>query len=408
MNSFDTRSAGRYMFCSSRSAVVLVLGFFIFAAFPLDYAAAKPREQRAKVQSAAKAATCKSLLLMEPYSGQVLFEENGHEPLAPASMVKMMVGYITMKKIEEGSIKLSDVLTTSAFASKIGGSQVYLKQGEQFTLEQLLEAVMIHSANDAAVAIAEYIGGSSEGFVEMMNAEAKDLGMNESEFHSPHGLPPGRDQQPDMISAYDMALLARTIIAKYPQILEHTVKPNADFRDGKFQMRNTNRLIHTYPGADGLKTGFYHGAGFCVTATAKRNNVRMLAVVMGCDNGKKRFSEASRLLSMGFSQYKVQRVMAKGSPAKSAVQIIEGALSQIVPVVAEDFSLAVKTTGKTELEQKEELCASLQAPVAAGTQCGHIAVLSGGTEAGRVNLVIPQDVPLAGWRDKVKKLLRLK
>ena len=200
------------------------------------------------VPTDADSSECKSMLLMDAASGEILSEVNAHVPLPPASMVKIMLAYVTLKKLKEGVVKLDDPITVSGTASKVGGSQVFLKQGEQFRLDQLLEAVLVQSANDAATAIAEHIGGTRDGFVEMMNAEAKALGMNESTFYTPHGLPPAKDQKPDLVSAHDFALLSRTVIKNYPEILVYTSKVESPFREGAFNMTNHNHLLRHYQG----------------------------------------------------------------------------------------------------------------------------------------------------------------
>jgi len=344
---------------------------------------------------------CRAELLLEASSGDILYAYNEHEPLPPASMVKLMVAYVTFKKVQEGSFKLSDVITASAAASKIGGSQVYLKQGEQFTLQELLEAVLVQSANDAAVAIAEHIGGSVEGFVEMMRAEAEDVGLRESELHSPHGLPPGKGQRADRMSAYDLAQLSRALIKEFPHILELTRLSELGFRNGQFNMRNHNHLVRTYAGCDGLKTGYYSEAGFGVTATAQRKGVRMIAVLMGCKERKKREAEAARLLSLGFAKYKTVRLITKGAAADVQAAIQGGNPSQVMLVTAEDGYGTFKAGEEKNVARKSFPCQNLKAPLAQNTVCGYMAFMLGDKEIGRVDLVVPRDIPQAGFMRRV-------
>ncbi|HVA39703.1 MAG TPA: D-alanyl-D-alanine carboxypeptidase family protein, partial [Candidatus Binataceae bacterium] len=208
-------------------------------------------------------------LLMEPASGTVMFENNAHKPWPTASLAKMMIAMIVAEKLADGSLKPGDRIAASRNAAAMGGSQVYLKEGETFSLDDMMKAIMVHSANDASVAVAEYVGGSTEAFVGMMNREAVQLGMKDTHYYSVHGLPPAPGQQADISSAWDEALLARALIG-YPQVMRWASIDTAPFRGGAFTLRNTNHLVRTFPGCDGLKTGFYYAAGFNVVATAQR------------------------------------------------------------------------------------------------------------------------------------------
>src|SRR5579862_7146820 len=201
--------------------------------------------------------------VLEPVTGTVIFESNDHAPWPTASLAKMMLMLIVAEKIQDGSLKLTDQITTSRKAAEMGGSQVYLKEGETFSLDDMMKAVVVHSANDASVAVAEYIGGSTEAFVVMMNQQAAAIGMKDSHYYSVHGLPPAKGEQPDVASAYDQAILARELL-KYPDVIRWASIDTAPFRAGTFVLRNTNHMVRTYPGCDGLKTGFYDKAGFNV------------------------------------------------------------------------------------------------------------------------------------------------
>ncbi len=251
--------------------------------------------------------------VMEPTSGTVIFAKEMHKPWPTASLAKMMLMLIVAEKLHDGSLKLTDQITTSRKAAKMGGSQVYLKEGETFPLEEMMKAVVVHSANDSALAVAEYIAGSDEAFVEMANKRAKELGMADSHYYSVHGLPPGPGQQADVASAYDSAILARELI-KYPDILRWSAIDSCMFRNGTFELRNTNHLVRTFRGCDGLKTGFYYKAGFNVVATAKRNGLRLIAVVLGSPRKNQNFGEAAMLLSQGFLNYYMYPVAKKGTP----------------------------------------------------------------------------------------------
>jgi serine-type D-Ala-D-Ala carboxypeptidase (penicillin-binding protein 5/6) len=232
----------------------------------VSLATAGERARRRQTNSAAPP-PIESVLLMEAETGAILFEKDIHKQRAPASMVKMMLMLIVMQKLHAGELHVSDTITATAHASKMGGSQVYLREGETFTLLEMMKAISIASANDACVAVAEHISGTVEGFLELMNERAKALSMNDTHFATVHGLPPSNGDPGDLTSAHDMAILAREL-TKYPEILTWGAIKEDSLRDGKFILTNTNKLVYNFPGVDGLKTGFHAQAGFNVTATA--------------------------------------------------------------------------------------------------------------------------------------------
>jgi len=260
-------------------------------------------------------------ILVDARSGMPLAAKNPDQRRQPASMLKMMTELILLEHIDEDDIAMTDTVTVSARASRMGGSQVYLAHREQFTVEELMGALAIHSANDAAVALAEHTAGSVEAFVDLMNLRALELGMVNSEFHTVHGLPAGRGQQPDMTTARDMAILGRELL-KHPEALVWSSQATAPFRGGKFTLYNPNKLVGKYRGLDGLKTGYHGQAGFCVTATAIQKDVRLLSVVMGCPTNQGRATETTRLLSYGFNRYrKVTVVSEAGVPVEAPVAL---------------------------------------------------------------------------------------
>lgn len=246
----------------------------------------------------------KSAILVDYDSGRILFEENAHEQHIPASMVKMMVLFLVMEQLDAGVIHLSDDVTTSAWAAHMGGQQVHLFEGETFTLKELLDAMVIASANDAAVAVAEYIAGSVENCVALMNSRAKALGMQETTFTNVHGLPAGKGQVDDITTAYDMAILGQALLHIYPEVLEWTSIYTASFRDETMTLVNTNKdLLRRVDGVDGLKTGYHRRAGFNVCATAKRDERRLIAVVMGSPTKTDRLQATKVLLNSGFETF---------------------------------------------------------------------------------------------------------
>lgn len=368
----------------------------------------KPRAQKsAAAKAPAQPPSCKSTMLIEASSGEVLQESNSELPLPPASMVKMMTSYSTLKKVHEGSIKLTDTITASAWASKVGGSQVYLKQGEQFTLSELLEAVLVQSANDAATAIAEHIGGSVDGFVELMNRDAQALGMTQSEFHTPHGLPPATGQKPDLVSARDFGILARALLKEFPEITNFTSVQTKDFRAGTFQMSNHNHLLRHFPGADGMKTGFYNEAGFCITATAQRNGTRMIAVVMGCSDRKLRDKQASELLAKGFGQFTSVKLAEKGAKLQQVVAVENGVQKSVSLAFTQDVMATLKASDVKRVVQKPSLCQNLKAPLKQNTPCGSVSFVVDDREVARAELVTGVDVPEATTMGKVKQLFNM-
>jgi D-alanyl-D-alanine carboxypeptidase (penicillin-binding protein 5/6) len=233
-------------------------------------------------------------------TGEVVFEENADAKCYPASIVKLMDLLLIMEKIEQGSLKLDDKVSVTANASRMGGSQVYLKEGEVFTVEELLYALMVQSANDAAVALAIHVAGSTDAFVKMMQERANTLGMKETTFHTVHGLPPARDQEPDISSPRDLVLLAREVL-KYPNALRYTSTRVRGFRNDTYEMRNHNRLLGDVRGCDGLKTGYFRRGGYSVAATAERDGNRFIAVVTGSKEKKVRDAKARELLSSAFA-----------------------------------------------------------------------------------------------------------
>jgi serine-type D-Ala-D-Ala carboxypeptidase (penicillin-binding protein 5/6) len=266
---------------------------FLFLAFSSAWAARAPVNTLAQDPYA-------SALLIEADSGKVLFEANADAKVYPASVLKLMDLYVILDRIEQGALKLDEMVAVTPEASKTGGSQVYLDPKEQFLVEDLLYALMVQSANDAAVALATHIAGSKEGFVALMNQKAQELGMKNSTFHSVHGLPPSEGQQPDVTTARDLAILCRAL-AKRPEALKYTGTQSKGFRNDQFIMRNHNKLLGQVAGCDGFKTGYYQAAGFSIAATAKKGGVRMIALVMGSKDRKVRDAKAVELLNKGFT-----------------------------------------------------------------------------------------------------------
>jgi D-alanyl-D-alanine carboxypeptidase (penicillin-binding protein 5/6) len=308
--------------------IALILFVFMLLA-PNAWAA------RAKIESMAKDPYI-SALVIDADTGKVLFADHPETVVYPASVLKLMNLLVIIELVEQGKLKLDDMVSITKEASKTGGSQVYLDPKEQFPLEELVYALAVQSANDAAVALAIHVAGSKEGFVAMMNQRAMELGMKASHFHSVHGLPPSEGQKPDETTAADLAILCREL-AKRPEALKYTGTKERGFRDNKFIMRNHNHLLGAVDGCDGFKTGYYEAAGFSIATTAKRGGVRVIAIVMGSKDRKVRDAKASELLAKGFALLPPKPAMAAAavnSPAAAPKKVEAAATAPAAPPVA--------------------------------------------------------------------------
>jgi len=354
-------------------------------------ASASEEESAASASNTALGAYAEACVL-EPTTGTVIFEANDHTPWPTASLAKMMLMLIVAEKIHDGSLKLTDPITTSRKAAEMGGSQVYLKEGEVFSLDDMMKAVVVHSANDASVAVAEYVAGSTDSFVVMMNQQAAAIGMKDSHYYSVSGLPPAKGESADVASAYDQAILARELL-KYPDVIRWSSIDTAPFRAGTFVLRNTNHMVRTFPGCDGLKTGFYDKAGFNVVATAKRNDLRLIAVVLGSGHKLTNFKEASEMLSQGFLNYEMHQVAKKGAPIAQSVAVTGADTASIKPVWGGDAGVFIKHgDASSAIKVGYNLPASIAAPVKAGQQIGTANVTASGKPVATIALLAPSDV----------------
>ena len=328
-------------------------------------------------------------------SGTVLAEKDAHRRWPPASMTKMMTVLLAMERVRAGTAKLDEPIQASAWASRIGGSQVYLREGEVFSLGEMLESIMIASANDAAVAVAEHLAGSTAAFVDQMNARAKTLGLTDTVYQSVHGLPPARGQTADLSSAHDLAVLGRELM-RFPEVMRWAGSPSAGFRNDTLQMANTNHLVRTFPGATGLKTGYYREAGFCVTATASRNQLNLIAVVLGLPTKGESFSEAARLMNDAFASYRLVSPVKRGG-AVGEVPVAGTAGAAVKAVALQDIRLLVKGPDEQTLAVEPRLPRVVQPPVRRGQSLGDVVVRRGDQELGRVAVIADRDVAAAGW-----------
>ena len=337
----------------------------------------------------------KAALVIEPTTRQVLFAENPHQPLPVASMTKMMTLLIAMERIEEGSLKLDEQVTISANASKMGGSQVYLRHRATFPVQSLLAATMIHSANDAATALAEHIAGTESAFVTLMNQKAQTLGMKNSRFFSPHGLP-SPEGQDDVMSPMDAAILGMALM-KYPLMQQYAATPEMPFKSGTFEkMYNPNHLLRTYPGATGIKTGYHGKAGFCVTASAKKGDMSLIAVVMGSPRKQDNFGAAADLLSENFAKYKMVEVLKRGQTLQKQVPVQGGDAAAVAIVAGADARLML--TRQEEKGVTTEIAGTNPAaPIKKGQHVGWIFVKKDGKAVGRVPALAANEVPKEAW-----------
>ena len=307
-------------------------------------------------------------LLMEKETGQVLYAQNEHEALEPASVTKVMTLLLTMEAIEKGSLHYDDVVTVSAYAASMGGSHVYLSEGEQITVDDLLKAVCVASGNDAAVALAECVAGVTELFVEQMNTRAKELGMTDTHFVNCTGLPAAGHHS----SAYDIALMSRELILHHPDIRTYTTIWMDSIRDGAFGLTNTNRLVRFYPGATGLKTGSTDSALYCLSATAERDGMELIAVVMKAPSSAHRFDDAKALLDYGFSAWSLVSVYPDSPLAP--IPVLLGTVDQIQPQLARDCRLLVRKGQEGAVTTRLTLAQDLEAPVEPGQTVGELEV----------------------------------
>ncbi|MFQ5691781.1 MAG: D-alanyl-D-alanine carboxypeptidase family protein [Nitrospinota bacterium] len=340
-----------------------------------------------------------SAILMDAETGQVLYEYQPDEERIPASLVKMMLMLLVMESIQKGAFALDQKVTVSREASRIGGSQVYLREGEVFTLEELLKAVVIASANDAAYAVAEHIAGTPEAMVDLMNERARELGMTNTKYTNVHGLPPDPGEEQDHTSARDIATLARQII-QHPLLLKWGRTIRDTFRGGKFTLYNTNKLLSSFPGMDGIKTGYYAKAGFNLCATAKRGDVRLISVILGAPTEKDRFRETRRLLTQGFRVYKKVTFFADGGPVGKPIPVKRGKKKETTAVAAGPVSVLVKRIQapnvKTRIAWTET---PLKAPVRKGQEVGRAELVLGGKVIASVPLKATEDIPRKRWYD---------
>ena len=328
---------------------------------------------------------CKSAVLMEAETGRILYAKNPDEALPPASVTKVMTLLLVMEAVDSGKIKLDDMVTASEHAASMGGSQIYLKVGEQMSVEDMIKSVVISSANDAACALAEFVSGSEESFVKAMNARAKELGMENTNFENTNGL--DDTAQNHVISAKDIAIMSRELI-KHPKILEYSSIWMDTIRDGAFGLTNTNRLVRFYKGCTGLKTGSTSKAGFCISATAERDGMSLICVIMGAPTRDVRNAAATSLLDWGFANY---GKFSYDSGEFENIKVI-GGVSDSIKAKHDMFSCILEKDGLSKVQFNIELPENISAPVKTGDVIGKIVFTLDGKEIGKVDICAAEDV----------------
>lgn len=328
-----------------------------------------------------------SAVLIEQNSGQVLYNQNMHEKLRPASVTKVMTILLIMEAIDSGKLSYTDKIPCSEKAAGMGGSQIWLDVREELTVDEMLKAICVVSANDCTVAMAEYLAGTEEAFVEQMNTKAKELGMNDTTFKNCHGI----DEDGHVTSAYDIALMSRELLTKHPSITKYTTIYMDSLRDGKSSLVNTNKLVRNYKGATGLKTGSTSIALYNLSASATRNDLSLIAVIMKAPTSPIRFAEAQKLLDYGFSNFEYKKLANKNDLIKE-VAVDKGIENSVNAILENDSGVLIQKGQNKDIVQSMELPDSVSAPVSAGQVLGNVTYSLNGNEIGKVNIVAEKSV----------------
>ncbi|WP_274364447.1 D-alanyl-D-alanine carboxypeptidase family protein [Paenibacillus thermotolerans] len=368
---------------------------------PVSGAALAAKEEAKAKQQIDLAPNARSALLMDADSGTVIYEKNKAEKLPPASITKIMTMLLIMEAIDQGKVKLTDKIRTSEYAASMGGSQIFLEPGEEMTLEDMLKGIALASGNDASVAVAEHIAGSEQGFVQMMNERAKQLGMNNTNFVNVNGLP----AENHYTSAEDIAVMSRELlkhdeVTKYTSLYQDYLRKDTD---NPFWLVNTNKLVRFYTGADGLKTGYTSEAKFCLSATAKRGNFRVIAVVMGEPNTKTRNAEVSSLFDFAFGQYQSHTLIGDGEKI-GTVKVEKGQVPSVDIVAKQQYSILLKKGEKTDdIRHELKLNSEIKAPIALGQPIGKLVVFKGDAVLKEFEIESPAAIGEASWWTILKR-----
>ncbi len=352
-----------------------------------------PRAAADTADTASVNINAKSAVLMEYSSGEILYEQNPDEQLPIASVTKIMTMLLIMEAIDSGDLRMDDIVTASARAKSMGGSTMFLEEGEQLSVHDMLKGIAVASANDGCVAMAEHIAGSEEAFVALMNNRAAELGMMNTHFVNTNGL----DAEGHFSTAHDVALMSAELL-KHKKIFEFTTIWTGELRDGAFQLANTNKLIRFYKGANGLKTGSTSAAGCCISATAERDGMQLIAVILGAPSSNDRFNSAKSLLDYGFGAYAVKSVVSAGDGAGETT-VIGGYADTVRGVYEEDFSALIKKNSGDEYTVETEMYPDISTPVANGDVIGTARIMKNGELVDEINIAACESVEKRTFRD---------
>ena len=374
-----------------RTVVLLAVLALLLSMFPVA------------AQAAAPEAAGKSALLMDAATGTVLYEKNAHEPLAPASVTKVMTMLLIMEAIDGGRICWDDMVTASEAAAAKGGSQVYLKVGETMSVAEMVKSIAVSSANDCACAMAEHIAGSESAFVDLMNKRAEELGMQDTHFVNCTGLDDSEDAKDHKTSAYDIALMSRELLTNHPDIKKYTTIWMDTVRNGAFGLSNTNKLVRFYNGATGLKTGFTSAAGYCLSASAQREDLELIAVVMGCETSAERFTACKSLLDYGFANY---AVIVPQIPEAAAIPVKLGVRDTVSAVPSQQNAILIDKAQKSLVSYQTSLEESVTAPVSKGQRLGTLSIMAGEQILAQIPLVAEEAVEKLTWGQIFLRVLK--
>jgi len=341
-----------------------------------------------------------SAILMDAVSGQIFYEKEAHKELPPASVTKIMTLLVAADAVASGKVKLTDKVTASENASKLGGSQIYLEPGETFTLEQMLIAIAVGSANDGCVAVAEHICGTHEAFVEEMNNKAQALDLKNTHFVNAYGLP----AEGHYTSAYDLAVISKEVL-NYPLVRKLTSMKEYDLREGKFKLWNTNKLLWWYPGADGFKTGWTNEAKYCLASTVERNGLRLICVVMGVPQVRGHFAESMKIYNYGFAKYEFKQ-FAPAEQKQGVVKVRKGMEDEVIALTEKPLGATVEKGKGKNFWVETKLNPEIVAPIQKGQKIGEVLLYSNDQVQASVNLIVDHPVARAGLAEQLTRTLK--
>ena len=350
-----------------------------------------------------QAAEPKSALLMDAATGTVLYENNAHEALAPASVTKVMTLLLIMEAIDSGRMGWEDTVTASEAAAAKGGSQVYLKVGETMTVSDMVKSIAVSSANDCACAMAEHLAGSEAAFVELMNKRAAELGMNDTHFVNCTGLDDDPAAKSHRTSAHDIAVMSRELLVNHPDIKNFTTIWMDTIRDEAFGLSNTNKMVRYYPGCTGLKTGFTSGAGFCLSASAQREGMELIAVVMGAESSQDRFAACKGMLDQGFANY---ALYTPNIQEGASVPVALGQADSVAVIPEKIPQILVERVKLPDVSAEVSLSPQVDAPIVQGQHLGTLTLRAGEEILAEVPLVAENEVPRLTWGQVTGRILR--